>query len=111
MRRYGSHGDKVRRVRGGGSDGGKRLGDDALELGDAGHVWLADAHVGAGVRASHLESPLARRVLRPDRRRMHWRHRMRERWERMSPEERERFMAGMQRGCGRFASRTTEPVA
>ena len=42
---------------------------------------------------------------------MHWRHRMRERWEQMSPEERERFMAGMQRGCGRFASRTTEPVA
>ena len=44
-------------------------------------------------------------------RRMHWRHRMRERWEQMSPDERERFMAGMQRGCGRFASRTTEPVA
>jgi hypothetical protein len=42
---------------------------------------------------------------------MHWRHRMRERWEQMSPEERERFMAGMQQGCGRFASRTTEPVA
>jgi hypothetical protein len=42
---------------------------------------------------------------------MHWRHRMRERWEQMSPEERERFMAGMQRGCGGFASRTTEPVA
>jgi len=42
---------------------------------------------------------------------MHWRHRMRERWEQMSPEERERFMAGMQRGCGRFASRTTETVA
>ena len=41
----------------------------------------------------------------------HWRHRMRERWEQMSPEERERFMAGMQRGCGRFSSRTTEPVA
>jgi hypothetical protein len=44
-------------------------------------------------------------------RRTHWRHRMRERWEQMSLEERERFMAGMQRGCGRFASRTTEPVA
>ena len=44
-------------------------------------------------------------------RRMHWRHRMRERWEQMSPEERERFMAGMQQGCGRFAARTTEPVA
>ena len=44
-------------------------------------------------------------------RRMHWRHRMRERWEQMSLEERERFMAGMQRGCGRFASPTTGPVA
>ena len=44
-------------------------------------------------------------------RRLHWRHRMRERWEQMSVEERERFMAGMQRGCGRFASRTTGPVA
>ena len=44
-------------------------------------------------------------------RRAHWRHRMRERWEQMSVEERERFMAGMQRGCGRFTSRTTEPAA
>ena len=44
-------------------------------------------------------------------RRMHWRHRMRERWEQMSVEERERFMAGMQRGCDRFESRTTGPVA
>lgn len=35
-------------------------------------------------------------------RRMHWWHRMRERWEQMSPGERNRFMAGMQRGCGRF---------
>jgi|SRR5579862_8723323 len=43
-------------------------------------------------------------------RRMHWRHRMRERWAQMSVEERERFMAGMQRGCGPFASRTTGPV-
>ncbi len=42
---------------------------------------------------------------------MHWRHRMRERWEQMSPEERQRFTAGMQRGCSRFVSRTTEPVA
>ena len=44
-------------------------------------------------------------------RRMHWRHRMRERWEQMSVEERERFMTGMERGCGRFASRPTRPVA
>jgi len=28
---------------------------------------------------------------------MHWRHRMKERWERMSPEERERFREEMQR--------------
>jgi hypothetical protein len=34
-------------------------------------------------------------------RRMHWRHRMRERWDEMSPEQRDRFMSGMQRGCGR----------
>jgi hypothetical protein len=30
----------------------------------------------------------------------YWRHRMRERWERMTPEEREKFRAGMQRRCG-----------
>jgi hypothetical protein len=43
-------------------------------------------------------------------RRMHWRHRMRERWEQMSLEERERFMKGMEHGCGRFAARTTGPA-
>src|SRR5579862_6079887 len=57
---------EVRRVRGGGRDGGKRRGDDALELGHAGHIWLAGAHVGAGVRTARLESPVARRVLAPD---------------------------------------------
>ena len=32
---------------------------------------------------------------------MHWRARMAERWERMSPEEREKFREGMRaRGCG-----------
>jgi hypothetical protein len=31
---------------------------------------------------------------------MRWRHRMRERWNRMTPEERERFREGL-RGCGR----------
>ena len=36
-------------------------------------------------------------------RRMHWRHRMRERWEQMTPEEREKFRAGMQGRCGPFA--------
>ena len=30
-----------------------------------------------------------------------WRQRMMERWEQMTPEERERFKQGMRRGCGR----------
>ncbi len=32
----------------------------------------------------------------------HWRHRMRERWEQMTPEEQEKFRAGMRHGCGPF---------
>lgn len=32
--------------------------------------------------------------------RMHWRHRMRERWARMTPEEREKFRAAMLARCG-----------
>jgi hypothetical protein len=32
-----------------------------------------------------------------------WRHRMRERWEHMTPEEREKFRSGMRHGCGTFA--------
>ena len=32
---------------------------------------------------------------------MHWRRRFAERWEQMSPEERERFRAGMRGRCGR----------
>lgn len=44
-------------------------------------------------------------------RRMHWRHRMRERWEQMTPEQREQFMKGMQRRCGRFEPPATEPVS
>jgi hypothetical protein len=31
---------------------------------------------------------------------MHWRHRMMQRWERMTPEEREKFRAGMRGRCG-----------
>jgi hypothetical protein len=31
---------------------------------------------------------------------MHWRHRLAERWERMSPEEREKFTRGMRGRCG-----------
>jgi len=34
---------------------------------------------------------------------MHWRGRMMERWEQMTPEEREKFRAGMQGRCGHFA--------
>ncbi len=30
----------------------------------------------------------------------HWRRRMMERWEQMTPEEREKFKQGMRRGCG-----------
>jgi len=36
----------------------------------------------------------------------HWRHRMRERWVRMSPEERETFRKGMERRCGRRSDST-----
>ena len=32
----------------------------------------------------------------------HWRHRMTERWEQMTPEEREKFRAGMRSRCGHF---------
>jgi hypothetical protein len=37
-------------------------------------------------------------------RRMHWRGRMRERWEHMTPEEREKFRQGMQGRCGPFGA-------
>ena len=37
-----------------------------------------------------------------------WRHRMAERWEQMTPEDREKFREGM-RGCGPFRSRAAEP--
>jgi hypothetical protein len=37
---------------------------------------------------------------------MHWRHRMRERWEQMTPEEREKFRAGMHGRCGHHAPPT-----
>jgi hypothetical protein len=38
----------------------------------------------------------------------HWRRRMMERWDQMTPEEREKFRETMRRGCGPFASRVTE---
>jgi len=31
----------------------------------------------------------------------HWRHRMDDRWQQMTPEEREKFRQGMSRRCGR----------
>ena len=34
--------------------------------------------------------------------RMHWRHRMTERWNQMTPEERDKFIEGMK--CSRFGS-------
>ena len=34
---------------------------------------------------------------------MHWRQRLIERWEQMTPEEREKFRAGMRGGCGHSA--------
>jgi hypothetical protein len=40
-------------------------------------------------------------------RRMHWRHRMRERWNAMTPEERAQFAAGMQARCGPFGPGTS----
>jgi hypothetical protein len=40
-------------------------------------------------------------------RRMHWRHRMMERWNQMTPEERERFAEGMRVQCRRSGSKET----
>jgi hypothetical protein len=39
---------------------------------------------------------------------MHWRHRMAERWEQMTPEEREKFRSGMRGHCGPFRRRMEE---
>ena len=40
-----------------------------------------------------------------------WRTRLIERWERMTPEEREKFRARMRGGCGPFGSSPTPPAA
>lgn len=42
---------------------------------------------------------------------LHWRHRMRDRWEQMTPEEREKFRAGMRGGCGPFGTTAESPKA
>jgi Ca2+/H+ antiporter, TMEM165/GDT1 family len=41
--------------------------------------------------------------------RRHWRGRMKDRWEHMSPEEREKFREGMRGRCGSFGSAAPEP--
>jgi len=38
-----------------------------------------------------------------------WRHRMMERWEQMTPEERERFRAGIRGGCGPWGTTPAAP--
>jgi hypothetical protein len=42
---------------------------------------------------------------------MHWRRRMHERWEAMTPEEREKFRTGIQGRCGPFRPPTSESKA
>ncbi len=44
-------------------------------------------------------------------RRMHWRRRMMERWDEMTPEEREKFREGMRGRCGPFTPRAPEEPA
>jgi hypothetical protein len=44
-------------------------------------------------------------------RRIHWRHRMSERWEKMTPEEREKFRQGMRGRCGSFGENAAVPKA
>lgn len=41
--------------------------------------------------------------------RRQWQRRMMERWEKMTPEEREKFRAGMRGGCGPFGASVPEP--
>jgi len=42
---------------------------------------------------------------------MHWRQRMMERWEQMTPEEREKFRTGLRGGCGPWGSSPAAPQA
>jgi hypothetical protein len=42
---------------------------------------------------------------------LYWRRRMMERWEQMTPEEREKFRQGMRGRCGSFAPTAPEPKA
>jgi hypothetical protein len=43
--------------------------------------------------------------------RMHWRRRMMERWEHMTPEEREKFRQSMRGRCGSFGQTPSTPKA
>lgn len=42
---------------------------------------------------------------------MHWRHRLSQRWNQMTPEEREQFAKGMRGSCGRLGDPRTTPAA
>lgn len=42
---------------------------------------------------------------------MHWRHRMMERWDKMTPEERERFREGIRNTFGGFEPESSKPSA
>jgi Ca2+/H+ antiporter, TMEM165/GDT1 family len=42
---------------------------------------------------------------------MHWKARMAQRWEKMTPEEREKFREGMRGRCEMFEPRAAEPKA
>ncbi len=44
-------------------------------------------------------------------RHLYWRRRMIERWEQMTPEERDKFRQGMRGRCGSFGSHAAEPKA
>ena len=44
-------------------------------------------------------------------RHMYWRRRMTERWEQMTPEERDKFRQGMRHGCGSFGAPAAAPKA
>jgi hypothetical protein len=47
----------------------------------------------------------------PSGRHRFWKHRMAERWEAMSPEERDKFRQGMRGRCGSFGTPATESKA
>jgi len=44
-------------------------------------------------------------------RHMYWRHRMSERWEKMTPEERDKFRQGMRGRCGTYGAPAAAPKA